>query len=106
MRPAIPIADIQKAVELIKAAAPNCVVFVDNCYGEFAEEREPTAVGADLVAGSLIKSPGGTVAPCGGYIVGRVSHLPPTHPPTWWRARSSRAPAARWRRAAATSSAG
>jgi cystathionine beta-lyase family protein involved in aluminum resistance len=47
------------------------IVTVDNCYGEFVEEMEPTAVGADLCMGSLIKNPGGTLAPCGGYIAGR-----------------------------------
>lgn len=49
----------------------ECVILVDNCYGEFVESTEPTAVGADLIAGSLIKNPGGTVAPCGGYVAGK-----------------------------------
>ena len=48
------------------------VLFVDNCYGEFVEEQEPCHVGADLVAGSLIKNPGGTLAPSGGYVAGRT----------------------------------
>ena len=48
------------------------VLFVDNCYGEFVEEQEPCHVGADLVAGSLIKNPGGTIAPTGGYVAGRA----------------------------------
>jgi len=54
-----------------KALDPDVVTFLDNCYGEFTEEREPTEVGIDLMAGSLIKNPGGGLAPTGGYIVGR-----------------------------------
>eukprot|EP00850_Spirogloea_muscicola_P020605 SM000221S06943 [mRNA] locus=s221:219092:222071:+ [translate_table: standard] len=69
-RPSLTIADIQRAVEIIKRANPHCVVVVDNCYGEFVDNLEPTAVGADLIAGSLIKNPGGAVAPSGGYIAG------------------------------------
>ncbi len=55
----------------IKKAKPEIIIFVDNCYGEFVEEREPLEVGADLIAGSLIKNPGGCLAPSGGYISGR-----------------------------------
>jgi cystathionine beta-lyase family protein involved in aluminum resistance len=55
----------------VKKLNPNVVTFLDNCYGEFTEEREPTQVGVDLMAGSLIKNPGGGLAPTGGYIVGR-----------------------------------
>ncbi len=55
----------------IHAANPDCMIIVDNCYGEFVEELEPTDVGADLVVGSLIKNPGGGLAPTGGYIAGR-----------------------------------
>ena len=54
-----------------KEANPNAAVIVDNCYGEFVETMEPTHVGADLVVGSLIKNPGGGLAPTGGYIAGR-----------------------------------
>ncbi|EHA8589873.1 hypothetical protein COCNU_scaffold012968G000020 [Cocos nucifera] len=50
---------------------PDCMVMVDNCYGEFVETCEPPVVGADLIAGSLIKNPGGTIAPCGGYVAGK-----------------------------------
>ncbi|MBF2097133.1 MAG: methionine gamma-lyase family protein, partial [Gloeomargaritaceae cyanobacterium C42_A2020_066] len=50
---------------------PDVVCLVDNCYGEFVATSEPTAVGADLIAGSLIKNPGGTIVPCGGYVAGR-----------------------------------
>ncbi|RCX23508.1 cystathionine beta-lyase family protein involved in aluminum resistance [Fontibacillus phaseoli] len=56
----------------VKAIKPDCIVFVDNCYGEFTEEQEPTQVGADLIAGSLIKNPGGGIAETGGYICGRA----------------------------------
>jgi len=71
-RPSLAIDDIARIVELVKAQNPAVVCFVDNCYGEFVEAREPTAVGADLMAGSLIKNPGGTIAPAGGYIAGRA----------------------------------
>ncbi|HZG77682.1 MAG TPA: methionine gamma-lyase family protein [Paenibacillus sp.] len=54
-----------------KALNPDVITFLDNCYGEFTEDREPTQVGVDLMAGSLIKNPGGGLAPTGGYIVGR-----------------------------------
>lgn len=55
----------------VHAANPDAVIMVDNCYGEFVEELEPTQVGADIIAGSLIKNPGGGLAPTGGYIAGR-----------------------------------
>ncbi len=71
-RQGLSIQDIERIVALVKAANPNTVCFVDNCYGEFIEDREPTAVGADLMAGSLIKNPGGTIAPTGGYVAGRA----------------------------------
>ena len=64
--------DIGRIAGCVKAANPQAVVFVDNCYGEFTETAEPCAVGADVAAGSLIKNPGGGIAPCGGYIVGRA----------------------------------
>ena len=71
-RPSLSITDIEKIVFLVKQQNPNTVCFVDNCYGEFIEEQEPTAVGADLMAGSLIKNPGGTIVTAGGYIAGRA----------------------------------
>lgn len=71
-RPSLSIVDIEKIVYLVKQQNPDVVCFVDNCYGEFIEDREPTAVGADLMAGSLIKNPGGTIAPAGGYVAGRA----------------------------------
>ncbi|KAE8789562.1 Arogenate dehydratase 3, chloroplastic [Hordeum vulgare] len=55
----------------LKMQNPNCKVMVDNCYGEFVETSEPPMVGADLIVGSLIKNPGGTIAPCGGYVAGK-----------------------------------
>ncbi|MBW4523076.1 MAG: methionine gamma-lyase family protein [Scytolyngbya sp. HA4215-MV1] len=71
-RSSLSIADIEKIVYLVKQQNPNTVCFVDNCYGEFIEDREPPAVGADLVAGSLIKNPGGTIVSAGGYVAGRA----------------------------------
>ena len=70
-RPSLPIATIGRLCEQVKALQPDCVCFVDNCYGEFVQDQEPPGVGADLVAGSLIKNPGGTIAPTGGYLAGR-----------------------------------
>ena len=71
-RPSLHIADIEKIVQVVRANKPEAVVFVDNCYGEFVEKTEPTQVGADLMAGSLIKNPGGGIAENGGYICGRA----------------------------------
>ncbi|MFQ4136769.1 aminotransferase class I/II-fold pyridoxal phosphate-dependent enzyme [Nodosilinea sp. PGN35] len=71
-RSTLTIAEIEKIVRVVKEQNPATVCFVDNCYGEFLETREPTAVGADLIAGSLIKNPGGTIAPTGGYVAGRA----------------------------------
>jgi len=70
-RPSLSVAAIGRLCERVKTLQPECVCFVDNCYGEFTQAEEPTAVGADLVAGSLIKNPGGTIAPTGGYVAGR-----------------------------------
>ncbi|MTJ11584.1 methionine gamma-lyase family protein [Anabaena sp. UHCC 0187] len=71
-RPSLSIADIEKIVNIVKQQNPDTVCFVDNCYGEFIETQEPTHVGADLMAGSLIKNPGGTIVSAGGYIAGRA----------------------------------
>lgn len=71
MRPSFSIDDIRSMVVRVKSWNPDVVTFVDNCYGEFTEETEPTEAGVDLMAGSLIKNPGGGIAPTGGYIVGR-----------------------------------
>lgn len=70
-RPSLTIADIEKIVSLAKSIQPDVIVAVDNCYGEFAEEKEPCEVGADIIAGSLIKNAGGGIAKNGGYIAGR-----------------------------------
>ena len=71
LRPSLSVAEIERLAGFVKERAPGCIVMVDNCYGEFVEREEPTAHGADLMAGSLIKNPGGGVAPTGGYIAGR-----------------------------------
>ncbi|MBL1177560.1 aminotransferase class I/II-fold pyridoxal phosphate-dependent enzyme [Pantanalinema sp. GBBB05] len=71
-RPSLSIADIEKIIVLVKQQNPNTICFVDNCYGEFVDTQEPTAVGADLIAGSLIKNPGGTIVTAGGYVAGRA----------------------------------
>lgn len=72
-RPSLAIADIEKIVHLVKQQNPQTICFVDNCYGEFVEDREPPMVGADLIAGSLIKNPGGTIVTAGGYVAGRAN---------------------------------
>lgn len=70
-RNALTIDEIGELLQIVRSVNPGITVFVDNCYGEFCEEREPLEVGADLIAGSLIKNPGGAIAPSGGYLVGR-----------------------------------
>ena len=70
-RASLSVAEIGEMIRVIKAVNPNVSVIVDNCYGEFVETIEPTHVGADLVVGSLIKNPGGGLAPTGGYLAGR-----------------------------------
>ncbi|MET3194667.1 aminotransferase class I/II-fold pyridoxal phosphate-dependent enzyme [Bacillus sp. OAE603] len=70
-RPSFTIEQIKEMILFVKEIDPNVIVFVDNCYGEFVEKLEPCHVGADLMAGSLIKNPGGGLAKTGGYIVGR-----------------------------------
>lgn len=62
---------IEKICKIVKSKNPNCICFVDNCYGEFTEKKEPLEVGADLMGGSLIKNPGGGLVETGGYIVGK-----------------------------------
>ena len=71
LRPSLFVAEIERIAAVAKRLAPDCIVMVDNCYGEFVEKDEPVSRGADLMAGSLIKNPGGGVAPTGGYIAGR-----------------------------------
>ena len=70
-RPSLRIADIEVIIKAIKEASPESIIMVDNCYGEFVETKEPCEIGADIIAGSLIKNPGGGIAPTGGYIAGR-----------------------------------
>ncbi|HEY2422118.1 MAG TPA: aminotransferase class I/II-fold pyridoxal phosphate-dependent enzyme [Neobacillus sp.] len=70
-RPSFTISEIQEMIAFVKEIKNDVVVFVDNCYGEFVEELEPCHVGADLMAGSLIKNPGGGLVKTGGYIVGK-----------------------------------
>ena len=70
-RPTLLIEDIREICHQVHRLRPDCICFVDNCYGEFVESLEPTQAGADIMAGSLIKNPGGGLAPTGGYIVGR-----------------------------------
>lgn len=72
-RPSISIAQCERVVAAVKAAAPEALVVVDNCYGELVEEREPLEAGADAVVGSLIKNLGGGIAPTGGYVVGSTA---------------------------------
>lgn len=72
LRPSLLIEEIEKVVKIVKKKNPNVIVMVDNCYGEFVQTKEPTEVGADLIAGSLIKNAGGGIATTGGYIAGRA----------------------------------
>ena len=72
-RPSISVEQIGALCARIHARQPDCICFVDNCYGELVEEQEPTQVGADLIAGSLIKNLGGTIAPTGGYVAGHAA---------------------------------
>ncbi|MGN7357143.1 aminotransferase class I/II-fold pyridoxal phosphate-dependent enzyme [Paenibacillus sp. SAF-054] len=74
-RSSFTVEEIGEMVKRVKEMKPDVVVFVDNCYGEFTEEMEPTEVGADLIAGSLIKNPGGGIAETGGYICGKQKYV-------------------------------
>ncbi len=70
-RKSLSIEDIARICKIVKSKNPNCICFVDNCYGEFVDKREPLEVGADLIGGSLIKNPGGGIVEAGGYIAGK-----------------------------------
>lgn len=70
-RPTLSVERIGKLISFIKGIKPDVICMVDNCYGEFVERIEPSEVGADMIVGSLIKNPGGGLAPCGGYIAGK-----------------------------------
>ncbi|MBF0773442.1 hypothetical protein E4T86_05275 [Mammaliicoccus sciuri] len=72
-RPSLTIEQIEQAIKAIKEVYPEKIIFVDNCYGEFVEDKEPIEIGADLIAGSLIKNPGGGLAKIGGYISGKAN---------------------------------
>lgn len=70
-RKSLDIDEIEKIIKIIKGKNSDCVCFVDNCYGEFTQTKEPIEIGADLIAGSLIKNPGGGIVEAGGYIAGK-----------------------------------
>ena len=74
-RPTFSVEQIGELISFIKNLKPDVIVMVDNCYGEFTEVIEPSEVGADMVVGSLIKNPGGGLAPIGGYIVGKKEYV-------------------------------
>ena len=75
LRKSLTVADIEKIVKIVRTNSPDSIIFVDNCYGEFTEKKEPTDVGADIIAGSLIKNPGGGIARTGGYIAGKKRYV-------------------------------
>lgn len=70
-RKSLNIETTKKVIDIVKAKNPDCICFIDNCYCEFVEEKEPLEIGADLIAGSLIKNPGGGIVETGGYIAGK-----------------------------------
>ena len=74
-RPSLTIDDIKRIIDIVKSVRKDIICMVDNCYGEFVDIIEPSEVGADLVVGSLIKNPGGGLAPVGGYIVGKKEYV-------------------------------
>ena len=74
-RPSLTVNEIEKIIKTIKAVKPDVICMVDNCYGEFTDTAEPSEAGADLTVGSLIKNPGGGLAPVGGYIVGKEEYV-------------------------------
>lgn len=74
-RKSLSIETIEKICKIVKSKNPDCICFVDNCYGEFVDSKEPTEVGADLMAGSLIKNPGGGIVEAGGYIAGKELYV-------------------------------
>ena len=74
-RPTLSVTRIGELISFIKSIRPDVICMVDNCYGEFVETQEPSQVGADLMVGSLIKNPGGGLAPAGGYIAGKKKYV-------------------------------
>ncbi len=75
LRKSLSIETIEKICKVVKSKNPNTICFVDNCYGEFVDTKEPLEVGADLIAGSLIKNPGGGIVEAGGYIAGKEQYV-------------------------------
>ena len=75
IRPSLTVSEIGKLCSFVKAERSDVIIAVDNCYGEFVEKEEPVGVGADIMAGSLIKNPGGGLAPTGGYIAGKEEYV-------------------------------
>lgn len=75
LRPSLSVEKIGELCEAVKSVSPGTIIMVDNCYGEFVEKKEPCEVGADIIAGSLIKNPGGGIAPTGGYIAGKKKYV-------------------------------
>ena len=78
VRPTLSCEKIGEAIAFVKSIRPDIICMVDNCYGEFVQDKEPTDYGADLIAGSLIKNPGGGLAPIGGYILSLIHISEPT----------------------------
>lgn len=74
-RKSLSIDTISRICDIVKSKNPECICFVDNCYGEFVEDKEPIEVGADLIGGSLIKNPGGGIVEAGGYIAGKALYV-------------------------------
>ena len=74
-RKSISVNTIEKICKIVKSKNQDCICFVDNCYGEFVEDKEPLEVGADIIAGSLIKNPGGGIVEAGGYIAGKEKYV-------------------------------
>lgn len=74
-RKSLTIETIERICKIVKSKNPNCICFVDNCYGEFVDTKEPLEVGADLIGGSLIKNPGGGIVEAGGYIAGKEIYV-------------------------------
>ena len=74
-RKSLTIETIERICKIVKSKNPNCICFVDNCYGEFVDTKEPLEVGADLIGGSLIKNPGGGIVQAGGYIAGKELYV-------------------------------
>ncbi|MCQ2559470.1 MAG: methionine gamma-lyase family protein [Clostridia bacterium] len=75
LRPSLELAKMQEIIQVIRSCKEDIVIMVDNCYGEFVEKLEPTEIGADLMAGSLMKNPGGGLIPSGGYVVGKEKYV-------------------------------